>query len=109
VYQPMCFSQDRLYLTDAKGIIQAVDANTGAVLWKQEALKNRSPLGPVRVGGYVAVMDGMGYLYHLDPNTGKLLNLEKVTVKIAATPVRHENTLYLQSVGGQITAIDYAS
>lgn len=109
VYQSLSFSQGSLYLTDDKGIVQALDASTGAVLWKQEALKNRSPLGPIRMGNYVAVMDSAGYLYHLDSNTGKLLNLEKVTVKISTTPVRYGDTLYLQNDSGQITAINYTS
>ncbi len=109
VYQPLFYSQNRLYLTDDAGVVQALDATTGGVLWKQEALKGRSPVGPVQIGNYVAVLDSAGYLYHLDSNTGKLLNLEKVTAKMSTTPVRYENTLYLQSDDGQITAINYMS
>ena len=62
-----------LYLTDDKGAIQALDKSTGASVWKQDKLAARFPSGPARVGAYVGIVDGEGYLHLLDPRTGALV------------------------------------
>jgi outer membrane protein assembly factor BamB len=65
--------QEYLYLTDDKGSVQALDKATGASVWKQDKLAARFPSGPARVGAYVGIVDGEGYLHLLDPRTGALV------------------------------------
>ena len=62
-----------LYLTDDKRSVQALDKATGASVWKQDKLAARFPSGPARVGAYVGVVDGEGYVHLLDPRTGALV------------------------------------
>jgi outer membrane protein assembly factor BamB len=53
--------------------VHALDKITGASVWKQDKLAARFPSGPARVGGYLGVVDGEGYLHLLDPRTGALV------------------------------------
>jgi outer membrane protein assembly factor BamB len=64
---------NRLYVTDDRGAIQAMDKTTGSSTWKQDKLATRRPGGPQLIGDYVAVVDVEGYLHLLDRNDGNLV------------------------------------
>ncbi len=63
-----------LYLTLEDDTIQAFDANTGAKVWQQPALKGRKLGQPTALGSYLLVADNQGYLYVLSQMTGELVN-----------------------------------
>jgi outer membrane protein assembly factor BamB len=65
--------RNRLYVSDDRGAVQAMDKTTGSSAWKQDKLATRRPGGPQLVGDHVAVVDAEGYLHVLDRNDGSLI------------------------------------
>ena len=62
-----------LYVTDDSGAVHALDKTTGASVWKQDKLAQRSPGGPQLVGEFLVVVDVEGYAHLLDRNDGNLV------------------------------------
>lgn len=92
-----------LYLTDDKGAVQALDKATGASVWKQDKLNQRSPSGPVVVGDYLAVVDTEGYLHLLDRNDGNLVGRVPTDGKAPVSqPVAAANGAIWQSAAGNL-------
>ena len=69
----MVVDRSRLYVTDDRGAVQAMDKTTGGSTWKQDKLAARRPGGPQLIGDYVAVVDAEGYLHVLDRSDGSLV------------------------------------
>ncbi|WP_348944853.1 outer membrane protein assembly factor BamB [Chitinibacter sp. FCG-7] len=69
----LAIDEQRVYVTDAKGHIQAFERNTGRSVWKQEALAYRFVSAPAVLGNQVVVGDLDGYLHYLDPESGSLV------------------------------------
>lgn len=63
----------RLYVTDDRGAIQAMDKTTGSSLWKQDKLAGRHPGAPQLVGDYLGVVDSEGYLHVVSRDDGSLV------------------------------------
>jgi outer membrane protein assembly factor BamB len=60
----------RLYVVDDKGAVQAFDRSNGASIWKQEILAKRRIGGPQLIGDEIGVVDVEGYLHLLSRNDG---------------------------------------
>lgn len=97
----------KIYLTDAEGAIQALDAGTGASVWKQDKLVGRGAGRPLRLEKYLVVVDAEGYVSVLHPEDGSLLARQATDGSAAlADPVAiGQNTLLLQTVKGGIFAL----
>ncbi len=92
-----------LYITDDKGAIHALDKATGASVWKQDKLAQRSPGGPVVVGDYLGVVDAEGYLHLLDRNDGTLVGRLATDGKPAASqPIAVADAAVWESTGGTL-------
>lgn len=63
----------RLYLSDARDTVRALDLKDGHELWKQAALLNRHLGAPAPVGAAVAVGDYEGYVHFLSRADGALM------------------------------------
>lgn len=59
-----------VFITDDADAVHALDASSGATVWKQDGLARRGVTRPLVVGGYVAVGDFEGYVHLLDRDTG---------------------------------------
>lgn len=59
-----------VFVTDDADAVHALDASTGASVWKQDALARRGVTRPVVVDGFVAVGDAEGYVHLLNRETG---------------------------------------
>ncbi|MDT3670808.1 MAG: outer membrane protein assembly factor BamB [Aromatoleum sp.] len=59
-----------VFITDDADAVHALDAATGASVWKQDALARRGVTRPVVVDGFVAVGDSEGYVHLLNRETG---------------------------------------
>ncbi len=95
-----------LYLTDAFGHLWALDAQNGATLWQQDALRLRRATAPVVWGNYVAVGDYQGYIHLLDREDGSLQGQIRADPRgIEARPVVHEDILYVLGKSGRLSAI----
>ena len=95
-----------LLVSDESGIVWALDAETGAAAWKQEALKYRRLSAPVVVGGYVVVADFEGYLHWLSPRDGRLVGrVHAVGDAVATTPIVRDDVLYVLDREGDVAAV----
>ncbi|MDA3875831.1 MAG: outer membrane protein assembly factor BamB [Halothiobacillus sp.] len=88
-YTDMSMSTHALYVTDANGVVWAIDRRTGEPLWRQAALSHRGVTGPVQDHGKLVVGDNQGYLHVLDPETGALVGRTQVDGAII-DPMRAE-------------------
>lgn len=62
----------QVFVTDDKNAVHALDASTGASLWKQDKLGQRGLSRPVVFGGFVAVADQEGYVHLLQREDGAM-------------------------------------
>lgn len=105
----MTVDQDYVYITDNDGRVWCLDRFVGAILWQQEDLKGRKPSPPISMAGYVVVGDYEGYLHFMDRSDGRYVGRLKASSQaIVNTPIHRggEDTLYLYSQGGTLTAIE---
>jgi len=94
-------------VADDKGVISALDRQSGSSLWKQDKLKNRSLSAPVVQRGLVAVADAEGYVHFLSRDDGSFAARQKTD----GTPVRAPlqmlgNAVLVQTTGGSVSAIE---
>jgi outer membrane protein assembly factor BamB len=95
-----------VYVTDAEGVLWALDADSGNALWRQEQLRLRRLSPPAVFGDYVVVGDYRGYLHWVSPRDGTLVARQRVgSGPIATQPRVVGETLYVLGADGELTAI----
>ncbi len=95
----------QVYVTDDKSHVWALDRNSGASMWKQDAFNNRALTAPVALGNYVAVADFEGYIHILSRIDGEQVARTRVDDDgVLATPVVANDTLYVYGNGGALAA-----
>lgn len=111
-YRNLSLELNTLYLTDVKGNVTAVDANSGIEKWTSSELYNRRLTQPVVYKDKIVVGDFEGYYHFLDKSTGRLvaryqyLNGWLYGVEGAqAVPVVDGDIIYLQTRDGEVTAL----
>lgn len=106
-YSGMVLGGDKLFVTDADGVVWALDAETGAQAWKSEALKYRRLSPPGWFNGYVVVGDYNGYLHWLKPDDGTLVARTRLgSDPIIAPPVTGPQYLYVMNAAGKLAAFE---
>ncbi|MFP4251267.1 MAG: outer membrane protein assembly factor BamB [Guyparkeria sp.] len=70
---PIAAGGRALYLSDADGVIWAIDRRSGDALWRQSDLKHRGLTGPALLDGYLVVGDREGYVHVLSTASGALV------------------------------------
>lgn len=75
--QSVAVDNAQVYAVDVDGTLAAVNKITGALVWKQEALKGRKLLAPVIWRGLVVVGDSEGYLHVFSPLDGAVRGRER--------------------------------
>jgi outer membrane protein assembly factor BamB len=68
----VALGDDFLYASDEHGMVESFGMASGALQWKQEALRDRQLTTPVTVSHFVAVADYQGYIHLLDKSSGQL-------------------------------------
>ncbi len=105
-YRGLSVKGNRIYLTDSQGFVYAIDRNSGAELWSYNALENRGVTESVPFGDYVVTGDFEGYLYWLDEANGQLLAVTDIGGDgLYTTPVVSDDTMYIQTRDGTLTAL----
>ena len=105
-YSGVALAGGILAVTDENGVVWALDAQTGAAAWKQEALKFRRLSPPLVLGDYVVVADYEGYVHWLAPQDGRIVGrVRAVRDQVTAPPVEHEGRLYLLGDNGDVAAV----
>ncbi|MBS1144378.1 MAG: bamB [Proteobacteria bacterium] len=103
----MAMDSRYLFVADDKGVVYAMDRQSGSSLWKQDKLKNRR-LSPVVVHrGLVAVADAEGIVHFLSREDGSFAARQKTD----GTPIRAAlqglgNGVLVQTAGGTVSAIE---
>ena len=96
-----------VFVSDDKGIVYALDRQSGSSLWKQDKLKNRRLSAPVAQRGLVAVADAEGIVHFISREDGSFAARQKTD----GTPVRAPlqmlgNAVLVQTTGGYVSAIE---
>jgi len=94
-------------ITDDNDAVHALDAYSGASVWKQDALARRKVSRPLIVGDYVVVGDLEGYVHALERESGRFAARERAGSRpIEADPVAFGRGFVVQGSGGDITAYE---
>ncbi|MCX7555394.1 outer membrane protein assembly factor BamB [Xanthomonadaceae bacterium JHOS43] len=104
-YAGVTLSNQTLFVADRDGVIWALDRNSGAAMWKQDALRHRWLTTPAVHGSHVVVGDLEGYLHWFDAETGNPVARHRLGKKpIRATPHVNGDLLYAVSIDGKLGA-----
>jgi outer membrane protein assembly factor BamB len=96
-----------LAVTDDEGVVWALDAETGAAAWKQEALKYRKLSPPLASGDYIVVADYEGYVHWLSAKDGRIVGrVHAVSEAVSAALVLRDDILYVLDESGEIAAVE---
>lgn len=96
----------RVFVSNSKSEVIALDRRSGTQLWKQDALLNRFITKPVLVDEkFVVVGDLEGYLHALDIETGELVGRTKLSkLGFPGAPLVAGDVLVAQNATGAIAA-----
>lgn len=96
-----------LFVADDKGVIHALDRQSGSSLWKQDKLKNRRLSAPVVQRGLVAVADAEGIVHFISREDGSFAARQKTDGTPVRAPLQMLGTAVLvQTTGGSVSAIE---
>lgn len=106
-YSGVTLNGTQLIVTDEEGLVWALDAQSGAAAWKQEALKYRKPSPAAVVGEHIVVADFEGYLHWLSPRDGSIVGrVRAVDGAVASGLTARGATLYVLDAEGNIAAVE---
>ena len=95
-----------LYVTDASGVVSALDKSSGSSLWKNDQLTMRHVSKPYVFGNYVVVGDYQGYLHVLGREDGGMAARFKTDGGgILAAPAELDDGLLVQTLNGGLYSI----
>ncbi|MFT4580747.1 MAG: outer membrane protein assembly factor BamB [Gammaproteobacteria bacterium] len=101
--------ESRVYVTDDKGFVWALDRRSGTSIWKQEGLKARKVTGPAVIGNYVVVGDFEGYLHWINSETGEFVHRLRQDKQRILVPCRRVGDILLAfSTSGELSAYKLA-
>lgn len=106
-YSGVALAGSILAVSDEEGVVWALDAQTGAAAWKQDALKYRKLSPPLAVGEHVVVADFEGYVHWLSPQDGRIVaRVRAVDEPVSAAMVEREGRLYVLGENGDVAAVE---
>ncbi len=96
-----------VYVADDQDRIWGLDRDTGASLWRQDALKYRRLTAPAVLGEYVVVGDFEGWLHWMDVTDGHFVARVQIDDEGLLSPPRVvDNRIYVQGKGGVVAAVE---
>jgi len=95
----------RVYAVDAKSNVLAFAAASGANVWRQESLLNRSLTTPLALRRAVLVGDYAGYVHFLSPEDGSFVARLALGAAITATPREFGGGAVVQTQDGTIALL----
>jgi outer membrane protein assembly factor BamB len=105
-YAGLAADSRAVYASDDRGVVWALDAHSGAALWKQEGLRARRLSGPAAVGDYVVVGDFEGYVHWLSAHDGSFVARSRVgSAPITAQPQAVGTTVFVLGDKGDLAAL----
>jgi outer membrane protein assembly factor BamB len=104
-YSALSADVNNVYVSDAGGIVYALDLRSGATVWKQDQLHGRQLSAPMVTGQAVAVGDFDGYIHWLSRDDGHFLVRTRIaSAAILAPPLADGTTLYVEAQNGELAA-----
>lgn len=96
--------QRNLYITDADGVVLALDRHNGALVWEQESLQYRNVTGALVVDKYVVVGDFEGYQHWLSTDDGHFVARVKTAGGgVSNVTVSDDGKVFSYSKNGELT------
>jgi outer membrane protein assembly factor BamB len=96
----------RLYLSDERSQIFALDKNSGSTVWKSEQLKLRVATAPQQVGKFLWLGDFQGYVQVLNREDGGLAaRLATDGSSILTSPLALDGGVLVQTQNGGLYAV----
>jgi outer membrane protein assembly factor BamB len=96
----------QLFLSNAKGVVMALDKDSGSTVWKNEQLLLRECSTPYAQDHFVVVGDYQGFLHGLSRDDGRLAARVKLDGSaIQAAPVEMDGGLLVQTRSGGIYSL----
>jgi len=97
----------QVYVSETAGAVAALDAFSGASMWRQGNLTNRQLSAPVLVAGNVLVGDAEGYVHVLDHSTGAFIGRKETDGSaIKAAPQSLGDAAVVQTQDGHLYVFD---
>ncbi|BBP03467.1 outer membrane protein assembly factor BamB [Sulfuriferula plumbiphila] len=95
-----------LYVTNDKGEVVALEKTRGVNLWTQDKLRARHTTAPRRVGNYLAVGDGQGYVHLLALDDGSFAGRSATDGSaIISRPQPRSGGVVVQTANGSVYAL----
>ncbi|MCL2310736.1 MAG: outer membrane protein assembly factor BamB [Proteobacteria bacterium] len=105
-YSGIVADETHLYVSDDKGVVHALDKQTGASIWKNDLLNGRWPSGPQLIGHNIGVIDIDGYLHVFAAENGQYLGrLPTDGSPVTVQPQSDDNQMIWQSKEGNVFAV----
>lgn len=99
--------EENVYVASASGELIAMDRQTGAELWRNDALLRRGPTAPVPWDGTVVVGDLEGFVHFFSAEDGSPVARERVGDRMLSNaPVVIGEQLYVQSETGELSVFE---
>jgi outer membrane protein assembly factor BamB len=104
--QGLTIQHKSLYVSDADGVVQALDKSSGSSLWKNSQLLRRQTSAPVALGNFVVVGDFEGYLHALNSDDGALMaRIDTDGKPIVSAPLEMDDGLLVQTQDGGLYSV----
>lgn len=99
------YANGTLYIVDERSHLNALDADTGNVLWTQDQLEGRNLTAPLVVGQQLVVGDLDGYLHIINASSGAIDGRRKAGGNgVTVTPLSDGEYVYVMTQDGHIIA-----
>lgn len=96
----------QVYFVSDDDVVTAVQQGSAAVVWSQEALKNRKLTSPMAFGNYVLVGDEEGYLHVLAQSDGRFIARRKLGSGLRTRMIEADNIVYVLGNNGTLEALE---
>jgi outer membrane protein assembly factor BamB len=99
------FADDRIFVADSEGKIEAIDAHSGHTLWKTD-VDTHITGGPGVGENLVTVGTGKAEVITLAADTGKILWHSKVSSEVLSAPQPAGNIIVARTIDGKIFGLE---
>lgn len=109
-YTDFAVDEDKIYITDARSHVWALERKTGAAMWKQDNLHGRGVTAPALYGDFLVVVDGQGYVHWLARDDGRFVaryesSHESGDILRGIAPVVNNDVAYVRGNQGTLEAL----
>lgn len=95
-----------IYVSDADGVVHALDKNSGSSLWKNGQLQWRKTSAPAPLDKFVVVGDFEGYLHALSSDDGSFMaRIDTDGSPIVSQPLEMDDGLLVQTKDGGLYSV----